>query len=57
MLTVRSQYDSHQQNYLKNLYERFGQIPEPHMKAINLRMDFFKKYVLDRVIQIIISLI
>jgi hypothetical protein len=49
MLTVRSRYDHNQKFYFKNLYEQYGQIPENHMKAIQLRMDFFKNYVLDRV--------
>ncbi len=49
MLTIRSQYYLHQRNYFQDLYERFGQIPDNHKKAIELRMDFFRKYVLDRV--------
>jgi hypothetical protein len=49
MLTVRNRYDFIQKNYLNNLYAQYGQIPENHMKAMNLRMDFFRKYVLDRV--------
>lgn len=49
MLTVRSKYDHAQKFYLKNLYEQYGQIPENHMKAIQLRMNFFREYVLNRV--------
>ena len=49
MYTVRNRYDHIQKNYINNLYEQYGQIPDNHMKAIKLRMDFFRKYVLDRV--------
>jgi hypothetical protein len=49
MYTVRNRYDHIQKNYMNNLYENYGQIPENHMKAMKLRMDFFRKYVLDRV--------
>ncbi len=49
MLTVRSRYDHHQSYYLKNLYEQYGQIPDNHMKSMRLRMEFFSKYILDRV--------
>ena len=56
MLTVRSRYDHYQKHYLQNLYEQYGQIPENHMKAMRLRMDFFSNYVLDRVTHILISI-
>lgn len=52
MLTIRSRYDHHQKYYIKNLYEQYGDIPDNHMKAMRLRMDFFSKYVLDRVSRI-----
>lgn len=50
MYTVRNRYDYIQNNYLQNLYSQYGQIPQNHMKAMQLRMDFFRTYVLDRVI-------
>ncbi len=50
MYTVRNRYDYIQKHYFKNLYEQYGQVPDNHMQAIRMRMDFFRKYVLDRVI-------
>jgi hypothetical protein len=49
MLTVRAKYNHSQKFYLKNLYEQFGQIPENHMQAIQLRIDFVNDWVLNRV--------
>lgn len=50
MLTIRHIYDAKQKNYLKNLYEQYGTIPEDHMKAIKLRQEFFNKFIIERVI-------
>ena len=49
MYTIRNRYDHIQKNYINTLYEQYGQIADNHMKAIKLRMDFFRKYVLDKV--------
>jgi hypothetical protein len=49
MLTVRNRYDHLQKWYFKNLYEQYGTIPENHQKAMNLRMNFFRTWVLNRV--------
>jgi hypothetical protein len=54
MLTVRSRYDTKQKFYLKNLYEQYGQIPENHMKAIQLRIDFLNEWIFNRVIYLIL---
>lgn len=52
MLTVRARYESNQRNYFQNLYAKFGEIPENHKKAIELRQNFFKTYILERVFMI-----
>ena len=48
MLTARRRYETKERNYLKNLYETFGTIPENHLQAIKLRQEFFRKWVLNR---------
>ena len=48
MLTARRRYDTVQKQYFNALYENYGQIPANHLEAIQLRQDFFKKWVLDR---------
>jgi hypothetical protein len=49
MITARKKYEHCQRDYFAELKERYGEIPSNHKQAINLRMDFFKKYVLHRV--------
>ena len=49
MITTRKKYVRHTKNYFRELQEKHGEIPENHKQAIELRMDFFKKYVLNRV--------
>jgi len=44
----RNKYDAAQQDYLDELYKHHGQIPANHQMAMQLRMQFFQKYVLDR---------
>lgn len=44
----RNKYDAAQQDYLDQLYKNYGQIPANHQMAMQLRMQFFQKYVLDR---------
>ena len=45
----RQRYENKYSNYLDDLYEKYGGIPANHAEAIRLRMDYFKKYILDRV--------
>lgn len=49
MIIVRRKYESQQLNYFKGLYSRYGSIPENDAQAIQLRMEFFREYVLRRV--------
>ena len=37
----RKKYENKQRNYFKYLYDTYGEIPEDHAQAIQLRMDFF----------------
>lgn len=48
-LIQRNRYENNYRNYLNNLYDTYGGLPANHAEAIRLRMDFFQKYVLDRV--------
>lgn len=48
MLTVRRRYHSEQKNYFEDLFENYGEIPSNHKEAIKLRMDYFKKFILQR---------
>ena len=47
-LLVRTKIDAATQLYFDELYRHYGCIPDNHQTAINLRMQFFTKYVLDR---------
>ena len=47
-LIVRAKADAQAQDYFDNLYKFHGGIPAEHQTAIDLRMRFFQKYVLDR---------
>lgn len=49
MITVRKRYANDQKEYFNSLYEKFGEIPTAHKQAIRLRMEFFKKFILNRV--------
>ena len=49
MITTRKNFENNQKQYFNDLKETYGEIPSNHKKAIELRMNFFKKYVLDRV--------
>lgn len=49
MITARKTYERTSQEYFANLKKEYGCIPENHREAINLRMNFFKEYVLKRV--------
>jgi hypothetical protein len=49
MITTRKNYENNQKNYFNSLIGTFGEVPSNHKKAIELRMNFFKKYVLNRV--------
>ena len=48
MLLVRAKIQAQQQDYFEELYRKHGCIPENHQTAINLRMQFFSKYVLEK---------
>ena len=48
MYIHRRRAENKERNYLNELYDKFGGIPADHMEAINLRMNFFTKYILDR---------
>lgn len=49
MITTRKIYYHDQKNYFEELQKKYGTLPSNHLEAIKLRMDFFKKFVLDRV--------
>lgn len=49
MITTRKYFDNNQKDYFNSLKETYGEIPTNHKKAIEQRMSFFKKHVLDRV--------
>ena len=45
---VRNRQDAATKDYFDDLYKQFGGIPMNHQMAIDLRMNYFTKYVLDR---------
>ena len=47
-ILYRSKQDAFASDYFDGLYKQHGAIPANHQMAINLRMQFFTKYVLDR---------
>ena len=47
-IIVRGKCDAQSTDYFDNLYKTYGGIPAEHQTAIDLRMRFFTKYVLDR---------
>ena len=47
-LIVRAKADAQAADYFDSLYRNFGGIPPEHQTAIDLRMRFFTKYVLER---------
>jgi hypothetical protein len=47
-ILYRSKQDAAAQDYFDHLYKHNGTIPINHQMAINLRMQFFTKYVLER---------
>ena len=47
-ILIRRRAEASSQDYFDNLYKQFGGIPPNHQLAIDLRMRFFNKYVLDR---------
>ena len=46
IIRMRAQAES--EDYFRNLYEQYGGIPENHQLAIDMRMQFFNKYILSR---------
>lgn len=48
MLLVRSKLAASSQDYFDDLYRQHGCIPENHQSAINLRMQYFTKYILEK---------
>ena len=48
MYVNRWRYEMEQKKYFTNLREEFGRIPDNHLKAIDLRMSFFREWVLNR---------
>ena len=47
-IIVRGKCDAQAEDYFDSLYKQFGGIPAEHQTAIDLRMRFFTKYVLER---------
>lgn len=47
-ILYRNKQDAWATDYFDGLYAQFGGIPANHQLAIDLRMEFFTKYVLDR---------
>lgn len=50
MITTRQKYVRYTKSYFRELQEKYGEIPENHREAIDLRMNFFRDYILHRVI-------
>ena len=44
----RGKADAAAVDYFNELYRKYGGIPENHQLAIDLRMQFFEKYILNR---------
>jgi hypothetical protein len=44
----RKRFENKYNNYLDDLYDKYGGLPANHAEAIRLRMDFFNKYILSR---------
>ena len=44
----RAKADAASQDYMDELYRKYGGIPENHQLVIDLRMQFFNKYILSR---------
>ena len=49
MLTVRRRYDAEMRNYLNDLKEKHGELPENVQKAIDLRSQFVRSHVINYV--------
>ena len=47
-LIVRNKHIAYTQDYFDQLYKFHGCIPENHQMAIDMRMRFFERYVLNR---------
>ena len=47
-ILVRKKLEASYNDYFNHLYKHYNGIPENHQTAINLRMLFFKTYILDR---------
>ena len=47
-LIHRRRYENKYNNYLDELYDKYGGLPANHAEAIRLRMDYFSKFVLAR---------
>ena len=48
MLLVRAKIEASARDYFDELQRVHGGIPENHMSAITMRMQFFSKYILDK---------
>ena len=47
-IIIRNRHEAVTKDYFDHLYKFYGCIPENHQMAIDLRMKFFEKYVLNR---------
>lgn len=56
MLTNRRRYVTEQKKLNADLIEKHGKIPENYLKATELRLNFFRKYILNAVSIIINSI-
>ena len=45
---IRAKLDATYTDYFNYLYKKHGCIPDNHQAAINLRIEFFNKYILQR---------
>ena len=50
MNIARAKADASAHDYFDELYRKHGGIPENHQMAIEMRMNFFTKYVLSRAV-------
>lgn len=49
MLTNRRRYVTEQKKLNADLIEKHGKIPENYLKATELRLNFFRKFILNSV--------
>ena len=46
-ILLRNKIDASQEDYFNDLYNMFGGVPANHQAAINMRMEFVSRYILN----------